>query len=161
MLRDIYIWIAYRIEPALNFSYWLGTGVVGVASVVFLGGYDPIARTVNKQWPMILPVLSALLAFMLNLRPKENIVADRLSGRRMFVLLMTLLSLLVLFGGMLFPERTCVTTAWTRELYRRIGIDVSLMVSPELPANLPKELARCRTERLKEQATPTPLSEGE
>src|SRR3990172_4850481 len=140
-LRDFKIWIPYKLETSLNWSYWIGTWWVIGATVIFFGSYSPVGA-VGKRWPYIIPLTAAIVAFMMNWRAKEPFAADRLLLRRLTVLALVLISGVYIFFSVVKPERTCIVSAYIRGYY-----PVDLTYLTDEPKDVQKMLETCNSYR--------------
>lgn len=107
----VMLWIAYKIDVSLNLTYWFGLLWVLVTTIVVWLYHEPKEPGGSQLASVLglLPIVSAAVAFMMNWRSKENIVADRLVFRRMAALFLTGATGAIIVASVIAPGALCAT----------------------------------------------------
>jgi hypothetical protein len=123
--RDLRICVGYRVEPLLNGFYWFGATALMVSGLLFAGIYNPTDGIGSGLLQPALPLLSIMLASLMTVRPKDNLVADMVFGRRCLALVFAGVTAALLISGLMAPRPVSRITERVSAVYKVLGVDVS------------------------------------
>ncbi len=85
-LHALQIWIAYRLERSLDLTYWLAVVTTTVATAIFVR--SSCRGPVQNYLAWAMPIIVLTMTTLVNLTGKDQLVADRIHYRRLWILLM-------------------------------------------------------------------------